>query len=350
MPTAPAFTHPIHRAVTPADLAGAREVVLHTAETDLGYGYRSEWHWDLDRLVETYVDNPRQAMFVATDEAGTVVATAAIRVGGPNVPPHPVELGRRYADRQTVAQLLRVATMPAHRRFGLARRLVAACHRFVRDDGGYRVIYLHTNTRVPAAEPFWRSLPVVEIADDRGAGARPALRHSAFRAAFGCALGVTGPPSGYRLRSRFTALSPAARLLVANQFGVNVGFYMVLPYLATYLAEDLGYAAALVGAVLGARVLAQQGMFLVGGTAADRLGCRPMIIVGCALRVVAFGLFALTSAPAGVLVAVVLTGLAGALFNPAVRTYLTREAGPDDGPARSRCSTPRPTPVRSPAR
>jgi GNAT superfamily N-acetyltransferase len=168
VPTAPAFTHPIHRAVTPADLAGAREVVLHTAEVDLGYGYQSQWHWDLDRPVETYVDNPRQAMFVATDETGAVVATAAIRVGGPNVPPHPAELGRRYADRQAVAQLLRVATMPAHRRSGLARRLVAACHRFVRDDGGYRVIYLHTNTRVPAAEPFWRSLPVVEIADDRG--------------------------------------------------------------------------------------------------------------------------------------------------------------------------------------
>jgi hypothetical protein len=44
---------------------------------------------------------------------------------------------------------------------------VAACQEFARADGGYRVIYLHTNTRVPAAEPFWRSLPVVEIRDDR---------------------------------------------------------------------------------------------------------------------------------------------------------------------------------------
>jgi GNAT superfamily N-acetyltransferase len=61
-----------------------------------------------------------------------------------------------------------VATLPEHRRHGLARRLVAACQEFVRADGGFRVIYLHTNTRVPAAEPFWRSLPVVEIRDDRG--------------------------------------------------------------------------------------------------------------------------------------------------------------------------------------
>jgi GNAT superfamily N-acetyltransferase len=157
----------IRRAARREDLAGAREVVLCTAERDLGYGYQPQWHWDLDRMVETYVDNPRQAMFVATDATGAVVATAAIRVGGPNVPPHPEELGRRYADRQAVAQLLRVATLPERRRAGLARRLVAACQEFVRADGGYRVIYLHTNTRVPAAEPFWRSLPVVEIRDDR---------------------------------------------------------------------------------------------------------------------------------------------------------------------------------------
>jgi MFS family permease len=136
---------------------------------------------------------------------------------------------------------------------------------------------------------------------------------------------VTAPS----VRAQFRALTPAARLLVVNQFGINVGFYMVVPFLATYLTDDLGYAAALVGAVLGVRTLAQQGLFLIGGTAADRLGCRPVIVLGCALRVVAFGLFALVTSPVGVVVAAVLTGFAGALFNPAVRAYLSREAGPD---------------------
>jgi hypothetical protein len=134
------------------------------------------------------------------------------------------------------------------------------------------------------------------------------------------------PPT---VRARFRALSPAARLLVVNQFGINVGFYMVVPFLATYLAADLGYAAALVGLVLGVRTLAQQGLFLVGGTAADRLGCRPMIVLGCGLRVLAFGLFALVTSPVGIIAAAALTGFAGALFSPAVRAYLSREAGPD---------------------
>ncbi|GAB3691150.1 MFS transporter [Saccharopolyspora tripterygii] len=128
-------------------------------------------------------------------------------------------------------------------------------------------------------------------------------------------------------RTAFRQLSVPARLLVVNQFGINVGFYMLLPFLASYMSHDLGYSAAVVGLVLGVRNLSQQGMFLLGGTAADRLGCRPMIILGCALRVVAFGLFAFLTSLPGLVVAVVLTGLAGAFFNPAVRTYLMHEAG-----------------------
>ena len=125
----------------------------------------------------------------------------------------------------------------------------------------------------------------------------------------------------------FKQLSWPARLLVINQFGINVGFYMLLPFLASYMSHDLGYGAAVIGLVLGVRNLSQQGMFLVGGTAADRLGCRPMIILGCALRVVAFALFSFLTSLPGLVVAVVLTGLAGAFFNPAVRTYLMHEAG-----------------------
>lgn len=114
---------------------------------------------------------------------------------------------------------------------------------------------------------------------------------------------------------------------MVNQFGITIGFYMLLPFLATYMSQDLGYGAAVIGLVLGLRNLSQQGMFLVGGTAADRLGCRPMIIVGCALRIVSFGLFGLFTSLPGIIAAAVLTGLAGALFNPAVRTYLMHEAG-----------------------
>ncbi|MFF9117567.1 MFS transporter [Streptomyces massasporeus] len=118
----------------------------------------------------------------------------------------------------------------------------------------------------------------------------------------------------------------AVRLLLVNQLGVNTGFYLLIPYLATHLTENLGMSAAVVGVVLGIRNLSQQGLFIIGGSAADRLGARGVIIAGCALRTFGFALFALGDNLAVLLAASVLSGLAGALFNPAVRAYIAQEA------------------------
>jgi MFS family permease len=115
------------------------------------------------------------------------------------------------------------------------------------------------------------------------------------------------------------------QLLLVNQFGVNTGFYLLIPYLATHLGGDLGMSAAMIGMVLGVRTLAQQGLFLLGGTASDRLGPRRVIIAGCALRAVGFGMFAAGESVTVLLTASVLSGLAGSLFNPAVRAYIAVE-------------------------
>jgi MFS family permease len=123
------------------------------------------------------------------------------------------------------------------------------------------------------------------------------------------------------------SFSRPIQVLLVNQAGINIGFYMLMPYLATYLTGQLGMAAWTAGLVLGLRNLSQQGMFLIGGTLADRLGYKPMIMAGCALRIVGFGLFAVSGAPVLLVTAAVLTGLAGALFNPAARAYVAHEAG-----------------------
>ncbi|WP_241002882.1 MFS transporter [Streptomyces sp. CB01881] len=117
------------------------------------------------------------------------------------------------------------------------------------------------------------------------------------------------------------------RLLLVNQLGVNTGFYLLVPYLATHLGQDLGLSAVAVGVVLGVRNLSQQGLFIIGGSAADRLGARGVIITGCGLRTVGFALFALGDGLPVLIAASVLSGLAGALFNPAVRTYLAQQSG-----------------------
>ncbi|KAB1987197.1 MFS transporter [Streptomyces triticiradicis] len=119
----------------------------------------------------------------------------------------------------------------------------------------------------------------------------------------------------------------SVRLLMVNQFTINLGFYMLMPYLAAHLSGTLGLAGWVVGLVLGVRNFSQQGMFLVGGTLADRFGYKPLIVAGCVLRTLGFATLGLVDSLPALLAASAATGLAGALFNPAVRAYLAADAG-----------------------
>lgn len=129
------------------------------------------------------------------------------------------------------------------------------------------------------------------------------------------------------LLGEFRSFERGTRLLLVNQFSINFGFYMLMPYLAHHLAGTLGLAAWLVGLVLGVRNFTQQGMFLVGGTLADRLGYKPLIVAGCVLRTVGFAALGIVESLPALVAASAAVGLAGALFNPAVRAYLAEEAG-----------------------
>ncbi|OSY37989.1 MULTISPECIES: MDR family MFS transporter [Pseudonocardia] len=137
------------------------------------------------------------------------------------------------------------------------------------------------------------------------------------------------PPAAPRAGrwARFGALPPVMKLLISTQLAFNVGFYMVLPYLATHLAEDLGLAAAAVGLVLGLRTFSQQGLFVVGGALTDRFGAKPVVLAGCVLRVIGFILLGAAGTLPAVIGGALLTGFAAALFSPAVESSLAREAG-----------------------
>lgn len=132
-----------------------------------------------------------------------------------------------------------------------------------------------------------------------------------------------------RALGRLGSLSPVVRLLLGSQLLFNIGFYLVVPYLAGHLAGDLGLAGWVIGLVLGLRTFSQQGLFVVGGTLADRFGPKPAILVGCAVRVAGFAVLGFASSLPGVLAGVVLVGFAGALFSPAVESSLARQAEPE---------------------
>lgn len=144
------------------DCPSARAFMLATFERDFGYGYVAKWHQDTDDLQGFYLDNPRQTRFIAIDEqSGKVVATTGIRTGGPRAGAHPDWLVSRYTHERT-AEIIRVYVDPAHRRHGLAQALVRLVCQWVRQEGGYEVICLHTNANIPGAEAFWRAMPTIE--------------------------------------------------------------------------------------------------------------------------------------------------------------------------------------------
>ena len=126
---------------------------------------------------------------------------------------------------------------------------------------------------------------------------------------------------------QFRTLDRSVQLLLLNLVVINTGFYMLMPYLSSYLGNTLGFTAWMVGLVLGMRTFSQQGLYVIGGTLSDHVGYKPVIAGGCVLRMVGFLLFGYANALSTVLVAAVLSGLGGSLFSPAARAYLASESG-----------------------
>lgn len=124
----------------------------------------------------------------------------------------------------------------------------------------------------------------------------------------------------------FASLPPLLRLLILTQLAFNIGFYVVLPFLAEHLGTAIGMAGWMVGLVLGLRTFSQQGLFVVGGALADRYGVRPVVLAGCVLRIAGFGWLGFAEASWAVVGAVLLIGFAAALFSPAVESEVARQA------------------------
>lgn len=110
-------------------------------------------------------------------------------------------------------------------------------------------------------------------------------------------------------------------VLLGTQTLFNIGFYAVVPFLAVVLTNDFLLASTAVGLILGIRTFAQQGLFLAGGTLADRFGARTMILIGCAVRAAGFLTLAASLWPSTphlglFILGTLLTGFGGALFSP----------------------------------
>ncbi|GAA0368196.1 MFS transporter [Actinoallomurus spadix] len=122
---------------------------------------------------------------------------------------------------------------------------------------------------------------------------------------------------------RFLSLGRPAKVLLLNEIGETAGLLMLAPYLADHLTHHIGLAVWLVGLLLGLRHFSE-GVFAMGGTLADRVGYKPVLVAGCGLEALACALFGLSAAVPWLIGASIFSGLARALFVPSRRAYLAQ--------------------------
>jgi DHA1 family multidrug resistance protein-like MFS transporter len=114
------------------------------------------------------------------------------------------------------------------------------------------------------------------------------------------------------------------KVLFITVFLMNMGFYALIPYLTLYLTGSFMWSMALTGILLGVRQFSQQGLTFIGGLFADRRGCKQTLVLGLAVRSVGFLMFAVSQQTWHFFAAAVISGLGGALFEPALQAAFAR--------------------------
>lgn len=102
--------------------------------------------------------------------------------------------------------------------------------------------------------------------------------------------------------------------ILAGTFLMYFGFFVCIPLIAVRFVDDLGWNAASVGFVLGARQITQFGLTAVGGALADRFGPKRLLLAGMFVRGVGFMTIGFAATFPVLLATTVLSSLGGALF------------------------------------
>jgi DHA1 family multidrug resistance protein-like MFS transporter len=123
---------------------------------------------------------------------------------------------------------------------------------------------------------------------------------------------------------------PGVRVLFVSSFFMNLGFYALIPYLTLYLTGSFAWSMAMAGVLLGIRQFSQQGFSFLGGMLADRIGCKEALVFGVLVRATGFLSFAFCTEVWQFIGAAVLSGLGGALFEPALMAAFARLT-PEEG-------------------
>lgn len=138
----------------------ARRFCLDVIEEFYGIAYRSDWHADLDSLLDGeercwFAARHRGGFWMLSGDGGRIVATAGLyRLDWK--PTLSAAFVARYPQGNAVAQLVRVYVHKEHRGSGIGRWLSALAEAEA-ERLGYATLYLHASADTAATIAFWRS-------------------------------------------------------------------------------------------------------------------------------------------------------------------------------------------------
>ena len=123
---------------------------------------------------------------------------------------------------------------------------------------------------------------------------------------------------------------PQLFALLIYQAITTTGFTLLIPLVSVHFVGDVGMAAATVGMALALRQISQQGLTFIGGMLADRYGLKPVLCSGLIIRATGFFMLGFATTLPVFFVALLLTGLGGALFDAPFQAATVAMTRPDE--------------------
>lgn len=141
------------------EIKDVQEFLFKMIKEEFGYDYVPEWHQDIVKMDEFYIDPKRNNFYVAYLETGEIIATIGIRAYDKDFQ----EFKHLYS-KDTTSSIWRLFVDRRCRRCGLASKMFFIAENFA-NGVGYNDIYLHTHKNLPGALEFWTKMGFVVALD-----------------------------------------------------------------------------------------------------------------------------------------------------------------------------------------
>ena len=136
-----------------------QEFLFKMIKKEFGYDYVPQWHQDIVKLDEYYINPQKNNFYVAYLETGEIIATIGIRAYDKDFPEF-----RHLYSRDKTSSIWRLFVDERCRRCGLASKMFGIAENFA-NETGYDNIYLHTHKTLDGALKFWKKMGFVVALD-----------------------------------------------------------------------------------------------------------------------------------------------------------------------------------------